>query len=111
MSCHVKTDQPSMHASGAVNLACIDCHMPYLAKSAVKVDAIADKPAIGDVSTHIFTINLTEADPQFTDTGSFAYPYITADWACRTCHNSAPGAVVFPFNDVSDYVFHNNIVD
>ncbi|MCG6889500.1 MAG: hypothetical protein LJE92_07930 [Gammaproteobacteria bacterium] len=26
MSCHLETDQPSMHASGAVNLACVDCH-------------------------------------------------------------------------------------
>lgn len=26
ISCHTKTDQPSMHTSGGVNLACIDCH-------------------------------------------------------------------------------------
>jgi len=26
MSCHIETDQPSMHASKAVNLACVDCH-------------------------------------------------------------------------------------
>lgn len=26
LSCHIKTDQPSMHESKAVNLACIDCH-------------------------------------------------------------------------------------
>ena len=26
VSCHTKTDQPSMHASSGVNLACIDCH-------------------------------------------------------------------------------------
>ena len=26
MSCHIETDQPSMHASRAVNLACVDCH-------------------------------------------------------------------------------------
>lgn len=26
LSCHTKTDQPSMHASAGVNLACVDCH-------------------------------------------------------------------------------------
>lgn len=26
MSCHEKTDEPSMHRSGSVNLGCVDCH-------------------------------------------------------------------------------------
>ena len=108
LRCHGDYDQ-TLRAGGMQTVACIDCHMPYLAKSAVKIDAEADRPAIGDVSSHIFKINLSTTRDQFT--GSFAYPEIDEDWACRTCHNSAPGAVVFPINDagIDDYVFHNNI--
>ncbi len=111
LGCHSDYDPAARLGPGMRSLACIDCHMPYLAKSATAVAGEADRPAIGDVSSHIFRINLDSTADQFTANGSYAYPAIDEDWACRTCHNSAPGAVIFPIPDstVDTYVFHNNI--
>ncbi len=110
LRCHGDYD-PALRGPGMQSLACIDCHMPYLAKSATAVAGEADRPAIGDVSSHIFRIDLDSTADQFTANGSYAYPAIDEDWACRTCHNSAPGAVMFPVPDgfIDTYVFHNNI--
>lgn len=110
LRCHGDYD-PALRGIGMQSLACIDCHMPYLAKSATAVAGEADRPAVGDVSSHIFSIDLDPARPQFTADGRYAYPAIDEDWACRTCHNSAPGAVVFPVPDtvMETYIFHNNL--
>ncbi len=110
--CHPDYD-PMLRSGGMLNLQCIDCHMPYLAKSAVAVPGEAERPTVGDVSSHIFTIALDSTQPQFTADGAFAYPMIDEDWACATCHNTAPGAVIaFPISDAlaDSYIFHNNIV-
>lgn len=110
LRCHGDYD-PALRGPGMQSLACIDCHMPKLAKSATAVAAVADKPAIGDVTSHIFAINLSTTADQFTADGSYAYPAIDENWACRTCHNSAPGSVIFPIPDtaIDTYVFHNNL--
>ncbi|NNL63751.1 MAG: hypothetical protein HKO69_08045 [Woeseiaceae bacterium] len=110
LGCHNDYD-PALRGPGMQSLNCIDCHMPYLAKSAVATPAEADKPAIGDVSSHIFKIVLDSTADQFTADGKYAYPAIDEAWACRTCHNSAPGAVSFPVPDgsVDAYIFHNNL--
>lgn len=110
LRCHEDYD-PALRSGFMLGLACIDCHMPKLAKSATSVAAVADKPALGDVTSHIFAINLSTTAEQFTADGSYAYPAIDEDWACRTCHNTAPDATVFPIQDtgIDTFIFHNNI--
>jgi Doubled CXXCH motif (Paired_CXXCH_1)/Cytochrome c554 and c-prime len=65
---------------------CLSCHMPKLTKSAVGHAAVGGGPAVGDIKTHIFKIDLSKTD-QFTDGGSFAYPWLTTKTACKQCHN------------------------
>ena len=112
LGCHEDYD-PSLRSGGMLTLDCADCHMPLLAKSATSVPGEADRPAIGDVTSHIFTITLDSTQPQFTADGKFAYPEIDEDWACRTCHNTTDEAVIpVPLDDaaIDAYVFHNNIL-
>jgi len=111
LACHSDYDT-TLRAGGMTNLACADCHMPDLAKSAVATAGEAERPAVGDVKSHIFKITLDSTQPQFNAAGNFAYPEIDEAWACMTCHNTAPGAVIaFPLGDVliDSYVYHNNI--
>ncbi|MCP4149040.1 MAG: hypothetical protein GY757_14930 [bacterium] len=65
---------------------CLLCHMPKVTKSAVGHDAVGTGPLTGDIKTHIFKIDLTKTQ-QFTDDGSFAYPWLTGEYACKQCHN------------------------
>ena len=67
-------------------VGCAECHMPYLVKSAVSYPAVGTGPSEGDIRTHIGQIDLTTTT-QFTATGSFAYPWITGQYACNHCHN------------------------
>ena len=111
LRCHSSYD-PSLRSGGMLNLLCTDCHMPDLAKSAVAIAGELERPAVGDVATHIFSIALDSTQPQFNEAGNFAYPDIDEDWACMTCHNTAPGAVIgfaIPDGIVDSYVFHNNL--
>jgi hypothetical protein len=107
VTCH-STKDPMLRTGGMTGLACLDCHMPKMAKSAVKTAAVGTGPDLGDVTSHIFRINLdSTAVTQFTADGKFAYPWVTAAWACRTCHNGVTTFDVPP--SMSDtYVFHNN---
>ncbi len=89
-------------------LDCVECHMPDLAKTAIAHEAVGDGPVLGDIASHLFRIELYVDAPQFTDDGGFSYPWITTDYACRTCHN---GQDQFSIGDQSNYTFHNNIVD
>lgn len=101
MVCHPNND-PNLRAGGMKSLDCIDCHMPKLAKSAVAT-TLGNGVVVGDVSSHIFTIDVSTTATQFD--GSFSNPYITVNWACRICHGN---------NGLSDvsasdtFVFHNN---
>ncbi len=110
LGCHSDYNT-TLRGPGMMNLDCIDCHMPDLAKSATKVAGDVDRPTVGDVASHIFRISLDSTQPQFTASGGFAYPAIDEDYACRTCHNSSDTAVTFPVPDlfVDSYVYHNNI--
>ena len=111
LTCHGDYDT-TLRAGGMLNLACADCHMPDLAKSAVATAGEAERPTVGDVATHIFRIDLDSTQPQFNAAGNFAYPAIDEDFACMTCHNTAPNAVIsFALPDVfiDNYVYHNNI--
>jgi predicted CXXCH cytochrome family protein len=91
--CHadkVKTEGTAMTAGfDGARLTCLDCHMPYMAKSAVSSASSAGGPPQGDVSSHIFKIDLTASD-QFTEDGKFTLPHLTATFACLTCHGGDP---------------------
>ena len=111
LGCHSDYDT-TLRSGGMLNLACADCHMPDLAKSAVATAGELERPTLGDVKSHIFKITLDSTQPQFNAAGNFAYPEIDEDYACMTCHNTAPGAVVgfaIPDGIVDTYVYHNNI--
>lgn len=61
---------------------CTDCHMPYLTKSAV-----ADPEQFSaDMRTHMMAVNSLAGD-QFDDDGAVSEPYLTVEYACRSCHN------------------------
>lgn len=97
-SCHAASEY-EITSGGMQGLACTDCHMPLLAKSAISHAAIGTGPKTGDIKTHIFRIDLT-ATQQFTEDGKFAYPSITGAFACNTCHNG---------EDSFDITFPNNM--
>tara|TARA_R110000851_G_scaffold76321_2_gene168087 strand:- start:527 stop:2242 length:1716 start_codon:yes stop_codon:yes gene_type:complete len=65
---------------------CTDCHMPKLAKSAVKHFGKDGTTAFGDVKSHLFTIDLDPAAKQFTEDGKFQMPWATAQYSCGECH-------------------------
>lgn len=112
--CHGDYDPMARAGLGMQDLLCSDCHMPDLAKSAiVAIAAEADRPAQGDVRSHIFSIALDSTQPQFTADGKFAYPAIDENWACRTCHNNSDTGEIFAVPDgfIDTYVFHDNIAD
>lgn len=67
-------------------LNCLWCHMPKMSKSATALDPVGTGPKVGDIRSHIFKIDLSKGD-QFTPDGNFAYPWMTAQYACRQCHN------------------------
>lgn len=81
--CHFK--QAAQQASPmmlAMGVRCIDCHMPYITKS-----ALGDAPTFtGDVRTHLFAINTDQTAQQFNVAGDESNPYVTLDWSCNHCH-------------------------
>ncbi len=102
--CHA-ADTYEITSGGMTDLGCIDCHMPRLAKSAVGHAAIGSGPATGDIRTHIFRIDLS-ASSQFTEDGAFAYPSITAEFACKTCHNGVTVQLDFDAEQLSGMSIH-----
>ncbi len=110
LGCHADYDT-QLRGPGMKSLNCSDCHMPDLAKSATSVAGEADRPTVGDVRSHIFTISLDSGQDQTNAAGTFAYPAIDEDYACRTCHNSSSTSVIFPVTDgfIDTYEYHNNI--
>ncbi len=65
-----------------INIACIDCHMPRLTKSAVGDST----KYTGDIRTHMMAIDPQQMG-QFTEDGAFALSQLSLDFACRGCHN------------------------
>ena len=61
---------------------CINCHMPRVTKSAV---ADPDRFS-GDLRTHLMAIN-PYSTSQFDEDGSVSQPYLSLDFACRSCHH------------------------
>lgn len=62
---------------------CVNCHLPYAAKSAVATGQFR-----GDVRAHLFRINPAADAEQFytADGRTFARGYLTTDFACLGCH-------------------------
>ena len=83
----------------------MQCHMPTMAKSAVGHAPVGTGPALGDIATHVFRINLDVEAEQFTEGGGFSYPQITYAFACRKCHN---GVDAFDRPNSGGYTFHKN---
>ncbi len=110
MVCHATKD-PSLRTGGMTSLSCTDCHMPDLVKNATSSTNRGSSSTIvtGDIATHIFTIDVN-ATSQFTSDGKYAYPAITADFACRTCHQGFVTGTAFELDSaaLAGFVFHNN---
>ncbi len=80
---------------------CVECHMPRASKSAL---GDADRYT-GDLRTHLFGIN-PQATEQFNEDGSVSMPYLTLDFACRSCHYDGG-----PAKNVDDAVLKDMAVD
>ena len=112
LTCHALFD-PQLRSGGMQGLDCIDCHMPKMAKTAESTGPVGAGPLLGDISTHIFTIRLGLDEevppPQLTADGKYQYPYITGDYACRTCHNGVDlWEASDEFMKIIGFKFHNN---
>jgi hypothetical protein len=81
-NCHFKQAQFQKNAKHvALNIACIECHMPRIVKSAWG-DAAKFQ---GDIRTHLMAIDPTQIG-QFSEDGLVALSQIGLDYACRHCH-------------------------
>jgi len=70
-----------------LDVACIDCHMPRITKSAVgNPDEFT-----GDIRTHLMAIDVDQVE-QFNEEGTVALSQVSLDFACRHCH--VPGSSV-----------------
>jgi hypothetical protein len=104
---------------GMFNLMCIDCHMPYAAKSAVSKGIIGKEgnySYVGDVRSHQFKINAAAESPnaffnpdrtavQLDANGKV--PGLTLNFVCQPCHSSGgirphllPAATPYTFNEL-----------
>ncbi|MBT3315631.1 MAG: hypothetical protein HN390_13565 [Anaerolineae bacterium] len=80
-NCHFDEAANQASEKMAEDVACIDCHMPRVTKSAV-----GDITKFtGDIRTHLMAINPTQFE-QFTEDGSVALSELGLNFACRSCH-------------------------
>lgn len=81
-NCHFEQAQnQNNEVHNSINVACVDCHMPRIVKSAVS-DA---EGFTGDIRTHLVAIDPTQVG-QFSEDGTVALSQISLDFACRHCH-------------------------
>lgn len=87
-NCHFKEAKYQNNAQHVEwGVACIDCHMPRLAKSAWG-DA---ERHTGDLRVHLMAIDPTQVG-QFSEDGLTANSQIALDFACKACH--VPGSAL-----------------
>jgi len=67
----------------ALNISCIDCHMPRLIQSGTA----NARGFMGDIRTHVVAIDPRQIS-QFNEDGSLASGQISLDYACRHCHGT-----------------------
>lgn len=91
-------------------LTCTDCHMPPMAKSAWgNTDTFT-----GDVSSHLFAINVDPEAPQFSEDEGETNPYITISFACSSCHiesaTRAKAGLARSFEELAEFAigYHNS---
>lgn len=65
------------------DVTCVDCHMPFAAKSAVAVNKYK-----ADLRSHLFRVTLAEDASMFNPDGTLANGALTADYACLGCHEN-----------------------
>ncbi len=80
-NCHFEEAANQANEKMAEEVACIDCHMPHVAKSAVGDFA----KFTGDIRSHLMAINPSQIE-QFTEDGSVALSELGLNFACRSCH-------------------------
>jgi len=86
-NCHfeqAKYQKIEIHS--AVRMDCIECHMPFMVKSAVG----NPETFTGDIRTHIMAIDPQQIE-QFNEDGSVALSQIGLNFACRHCHGAGVG--------------------
>lgn len=81
----------------AMNVECIDCHMPRITKSAT---GNADK-FTGDIRTHLMAIDPDQIG-QFSEDGSTALSQLSLDFACRHCHVEGGSATAKTDDELRD---------
>lgn len=86
--CHVHANMAKKKAFKSLGqqhldrgIGCVECHMPYAAKSAV-----ASNPWKADVRSHLFKITLDPDTEMFKEDGTMATGKLTAGFACLGCH-------------------------
>ncbi len=90
-SCHIQEARAyadwvdETGGSGMGDVACVDCHMPNIAKSGHAAGTFA-----GDVAGHLIGIDVMAdftSDPSASTAATNpANPYVSLDWACGGCH-------------------------
>lgn len=99
LGCHALFD-PELRTGGMKGLQCVECHAPYVSGTGTNWPGAGTRPTLGDIPAHIWRIDLgldrpaNDPLPQYTNQlletpakSGFIYPYMTIDWACRTCHH------------------------
>jgi Secretion system C-terminal sorting domain/Cytochrome c554 and c-prime len=88
-TCHSTQESHTNHSAGA---GCVDCHMPFAAKSGTKRGASGYQ---GDVRSHLWAITV-DAETMFTDDSSAVKDddersaSLSIHFACLGCHNADP---------------------
>lgn len=80
-SCHF---QQVSNRKSMQSVACVDCHMPRVTKSA---QGDAEK-FTGDIRTHLMAIDPNQIG-QFSEDGSTALSELGLDFACKSCHGTS----------------------
>ncbi|MDJ0972960.1 MAG: multiheme c-type cytochrome [Planctomycetota bacterium] len=112
LACHsAATYDPANAFRGTMaGLNCVDCHMPKTSKSATST-TLPNGVTRGDVTSHIFGIDIIGAPPALTSDGKFRLPYLTLDQACRQCHYAGgPGFFDVPTLPMDWEGFHTDKV-
>ncbi|MEW6030099.1 MAG: multiheme c-type cytochrome [Chloroflexota bacterium] len=96
-NCHFKEAQ---NRSSMESLACVDCHMPFVGKSAWgNADTFR-----GDVRTHLMAIDVTTFEQFYTVTladgteKTYALSQLGLNFACKSCHGPSG---ILPLDDAA----------
>ena len=96
LDCHAGKDSYTVGIHATAD--CLTCHMPKMAKSAVWTGDNLAGNRQGDISSHIFKIDLSKT-AQLTDDNGYVFPWITPGYACGSCH-AVPATKV---NNLTNY--------